>query len=537
MALENTKVVSGIKINRHGLDGRDCSSDNKAENLQTGQKNDFSKNSLSLKDFLPIKQKKSLGRGAYGEVQLVQHISSKNLYALKVIKKRTLNRSGTLKIIHREISVQKKLIHPNIIRLYGNIEDTESLYLILEYAEKGNLFHYIKKKKLLCEEEAFHYFTQVCFSINYLHEQDVIHRDLKPENILLTSNSMAKICDFGWCAEGIEERTTYCGTLDYMAPEIVLRNRYTNKVDIWALGVLLYEMTHGYPPFNAKNDSEKSKLIKQSVINFSDRISTQCKDLLTLLLQENPNNRPSVITMLKHPWFSKFKSIVYKDKVDFGFYAPGSQVLIENFGEGIVVSSQGLICEVSFELETRSFIIPEIYKQHDGGSSRSLSSMRFTKDKSISDCGECKDIESKLQRDYPPSYKQSGGKPPRTPVMLSAKDAKIKRRLCSESNFYADSPVPKHSPRCETSINMISQQPSFDDSIKSFRFSSSSEDSDVISSIIGGENFESKLRQLQSLQEMLEGPYKPQDLIEKPIKRPSLLSKIMGIFTIGCADR
>ncbi|OMJ68147.1 hypothetical protein SteCoe_34485 [Stentor coeruleus] len=537
MDLKSREKVSKIKIIRHDLDGRDCSSDSKTENMHTSQKIDFSDKSISLNDFLPIKQNKPLGRGAYGEVELVQNIASKNLYAFKIIKKKNLNRSGTLKMIHREISVQKKLIHPNIIRLYGHIEDSESLYLILEYAEKGNLFHYIRKKKRLYEEEAFYYFTQVCFAINYLHEHDIIHRDVKPENILITSKNIVKICDFGWCAEGIEERTTYCGTLDYMAPEIVLRNRYTNKVDIWALGVLLYEMTHGYPPFNAKNDLEKSILIKQSIINFSDKVSTQCKDLLTLILQENPKNRPSIITILKHPWFSKFKSIVYKDKVDFGYYAPGSQVTVENFGEGIVVSSQGLICEVSFESETRSFIIPEIYKQHDGGSSRSLTSMRFTKDKSVNDFCENKDIESKLQRNYPPSYKQSGGKPPRTPIISSDRGAKIKRRLRSEISFYADSPILKHSSRCETSNYMISQQLSLDDSIRTFRFSNSSEDSDVVSNIIEGEAFENKLRQLQSLQEILESPHLPQELNEKPIQKPSLLSRIIGIFTIGCADR
>ena len=150
-----------------------------------------------MKDFIPVNKGKNLGKGAYGEVQLVKHIKTKHLYALKVIRKKNLHRSNSLKMMYREISVQKKLNHANIIRLYGHIEDIDSIYLILEYAAKGNLFHYIRDRKRLTEEETWPFFTQVCVGVNYLHQNSIIHRDLKPENILLNHNNTVKICDFG----------------------------------------------------------------------------------------------------------------------------------------------------------------------------------------------------------------------------------------------------------------------------------------------------------------------------------------------------
>ncbi|OMJ85823.1 hypothetical protein SteCoe_12820 [Stentor coeruleus] len=534
-------LVRNPKLCRHCLNAKYCSNECRLQDWQAGHKKSCSQNTYNLKDFLPAKHNKSLGKGAYGEVQLVQHINTRVYYALKVIKKKNLHRSASLKLMYREISVQKKLIHGNIIRLFGHMEDIDNLYLILEYAEKGNLFHYIRKKKRLGEEEAFYYFTQVCCGIHYLHDKSIIHRDVKPENVLLTSSNLVKICDFGWCAEGTEERSTYCGTLDYMAPEILRGNHYTNKVDVWALGVLLFEMTHGRPPFNAKSDAEKSRLIRQGIFKFLEDTSAECKDLIKMILQDNPENRPNVLTILKHPWFSKFIPIVYKDKVNFDHFAPGSSINVEEYGEGIIVNSQGLVCEISFEGGSKIMIIPEIVRNNEGSPSRPLAP-RLSKEKPAEECEE-KEFEMKLKKNYPPSYKQSIGKPPRTPITSVALGCKIKRKMASENNSGNNSPMLSQVIRSESSNNGIVQKPSSEISDScSFgsesKSNNSSEGKDAPkTSVYDVDAFENRLKELQLLQAQLEGPKQQKIIAKKPKQKSSFFARVANIFNIGCAER
>lgn len=136
--------------------------------------------------------------------------------------------------------------HPHVLKLYNSFEDAKNLYIVLEYCEQGNLFTYIKNKPSISEKESFVYFFQTALALEYLHRQKVIHRDIKPENILLDGDKNIRLSDFGWSAMRSKEkemRSTYCGTIDYMAPEMVKNSKYDHKVDIWSLGVLLYEMT------------------------------------------------------------------------------------------------------------------------------------------------------------------------------------------------------------------------------------------------------------------------------------------------------
>jgi serine/threonine protein kinase len=122
----------------------------------------------------------------------------------------------------------------------------------------------LRKKKKLRESDAFIYFFQTCLGIDYIQKRGIIHRDLKPENLLLDDKGNIKLCDFGWSAEANHKaRTTFCGTIEYMAPEMLKNKPYTKKLDNWCLGVLLFELLHGYPPFNGRTESEKIKKIKQ----------------------------------------------------------------------------------------------------------------------------------------------------------------------------------------------------------------------------------------------------------------------------------
>lgn len=295
----------------------------------------------SLKDFIPVADSpKTLGSGTYGEVQLVQKKGSKQYFAQKTYKKSVVASVMPLKILFREISVHQMLIHPNIVRLFDHMEDRGKIYLILEYAEKGSLFNMIRKKIKLSETEAWPIFTQTCVGLHYLHSKNILHRDLKPENLLISQNGTIKIGDFGWSARGSEQRVTFCGTLDYMSPEMLKNLPQTNKVDIWALGVLLYEMLHGAPPFRAKNPREMVKLILERGFTLGNHVSGNAKSLISEILQEDPDQRPGILEILKHPWVHRMT----ESKVRVGW-----RVRNEVLGEGLIKDVCGLVATVMFD--------------------------------------------------------------------------------------------------------------------------------------------------------------------------------------------
>src|SRR3990167_7644746 len=150
-----------------------------------------------------------------------------------------------MEYVDLEVKIHRLLDHDHIAKLYDHFKDEKSIYFVLEYCNHGDLYQYVHKKTKLVESEAFYYFLQTSLAVEYLHINNIIHRDLKPENLLLDENGNIKLTDFGWsvlCSDN-KFRTTYCGTIDYMAPEIAAEKPYDSKVDIWALGVLLFELT------------------------------------------------------------------------------------------------------------------------------------------------------------------------------------------------------------------------------------------------------------------------------------------------------
>ena len=146
-----------------------------------------------------------------------------------------------------EISLHASLDHPNIIKYSDSLQVDYMVYIMLEFAQNGCLFFYIHAKDGLPESLALRFFSQTVDAIKYLHDRKIIHRDLKPENILLDGDFRVKLCDFGWScyADESDMRTSICGTYEYMSPEIVLDGKHSFKVDIWCLGILLYEFLHG----------------------------------------------------------------------------------------------------------------------------------------------------------------------------------------------------------------------------------------------------------------------------------------------------
>merc|ERR1712048_1283535 len=157
-----------------------------------------------------------------------------------------------------------------------------NLYIVMEYAENGNLYKQMSKQGTFHEKDAFNIFSQTCLGIEFLHKQNIIHRDLKPENLLIDKKKRIKICDFGWSAEASNnsiQRKTFCGTYDYMAPEVMLGKPQSFAVDIWCLGILLYELLHGKSPYFNVNQHEKlDRIKKRHPISFNSKISPECQD-------------------------------------------------------------------------------------------------------------------------------------------------------------------------------------------------------------------------------------------------------------------
>jgi serine/threonine protein kinase len=242
-------------------------------------------------------------------------------YAIKKIYK---NESNDV-YIKREVDTLKKLNHDNILKYYDCIEKNEKIYLIVEYCEL-DLDKFLNKRALK-EKHVKNIFTQIKNGLNYLHDNNIIHRDLKPHNILLkkvNNEYLVKICDFGLAKSKIDEvdHKTICGSPLYMAPEIIIKGKYSYQVDFWALGIMLYEMIYGTQPFVAKSHYELIKFIKKKDIVFNDKIkvSNECKDLIKGLLKIKPEDRYSWFEINQHDFFKEktiFQNLFKKQKTEY----------------------------------------------------------------------------------------------------------------------------------------------------------------------------------------------------------------------------
>lgn len=249
---------------------------------------------------------KTLGRGHFAVVKLARHVFTGEKVAVKVIDKTKLDSVATGHLF-QEVRCMKLVQHPNIVRLYEVIDTQTKLYLILELGDGGDMFDYIMKhEEGLTEELAKKYFAQIVHAISYCHRLHVVHRDLKPENVVFfEKQGLVKLTDFGFSNkfQPGKKLTTSCGSLAYSAPEILLGDEYdAPAVDIWSLGVILFMLVCGQPPFQEANDSETLTMIMDCKYTVPAHVSSTCKDLIDRMLQRDPKRRASLEEIETHPW-------------------------------------------------------------------------------------------------------------------------------------------------------------------------------------------------------------------------------------------
>ncbi|KAM6927494.1 aurora kinase A [Xenentodon cancila] len=252
-----------------------------------------------------------LGKGKFGNVYLARERQTKFILALKVLFKKQLEKAGVEHQLRREVEIQSHLRHPNILRLYGYFHDTSRVYLILEFAPKGELYSELQRCGSFPEDRSATYIMELADALNYCHTKKVIHRDIKPENLLLGANGELKIADFGWSVHTpSSRRSTLCGTLDYLPPEMIEGKTHDEKVDLWSLGVLCYEFLVGKPPFEAKTHDETYHRISRVEYTYPAHtsISAGAKDLVARLLKHNPMHRLPIQGVLSHPWVLEHSS-------------------------------------------------------------------------------------------------------------------------------------------------------------------------------------------------------------------------------------
>jgi aurora kinase A len=253
---------------------------------------------------------KPLGKGKFGNVYLAREKRSKYIVALKVIFKHQVQKANCEHQLRREIEIQSHLRHPNILRLYGYFYDDSRVYMILEFASKGELYHALKAVGKFDDAQAATYIYQLADALSYCHSKKVIHRDIKPENLLLGVYGELKIADFGWSVHApSSRRTTICGTLDYLPPEMIEDRPHDEKVDLWSLGVLCYELLVGKPPFETPTHDATYKKILNCEYRFPPNLQADACDLISKLLKKKSQERLSLDQVMAHQWIQNYAKI------------------------------------------------------------------------------------------------------------------------------------------------------------------------------------------------------------------------------------
>lgn len=266
-----------------------------------------------------FQQLQTLGTGTFGRVYLIKHKQIGRFYAMKVLKKSEVVRLKQVEHVMNEKSILATVRNPFVVQLYRSFQDGKNLFMILEYVVGGELFSHLRRAGRFSNETTRFYASEIVAAIEYMHSFDIVYRDLKPENLLLDHQGHIKITDFGF-AKRVEDRTwTLCGTPEYLAPEIIQSKGHGKAVDWWALGILIYEMLAGYPPFFDDHPFGIYEKILGGKLVFPGHFDATAKDLIKKLLTPDRTRRLGSLKagaddIKKHKWFKGVEWSTIYDK-------------------------------------------------------------------------------------------------------------------------------------------------------------------------------------------------------------------------------
>ncbi|KAJ3448919.1 ribosomal protein S6 KINASE [Anaeramoeba flamelloides] len=264
---------------------------------------------VSLKDFQLISV---IGRGTYGKVMLVKKKDTEEVYAMKSLQKGMLADHQQISHTMSERNVLMRVNHPFLVGLQYSFQSPEKLYMVLDYVPGGELFTRISDEGRLTNKSTQLYAAEILLALDHLHKMDVVYRDLKPENILLDKEGHIKITDFGLVKTDLNKKfggktNSFCGTPEYLAPEIILDIPYDETIDWWSFGILLYEMLVGTPPYYSEDHEETFELILKAKLKIPFYVEDEARDLITKLLNRNHEKRlgvKGVEQIKKHEFFA-----------------------------------------------------------------------------------------------------------------------------------------------------------------------------------------------------------------------------------------
>ncbi|KAF8526012.1 AGC/PKA protein kinase [Hysterangium stoloniferum] len=265
--------------------------------------------SFKLSDFAI---QRTLGTGSFGRVHLGRHRESLRFYAIKVLSKEKVVRTKQVEHTKNERRLLQDVHNPFIVTVWGAFQDSANLYMVQDFVAGGELFTLLRKAKRFPDPVAKFYAAEVALALHYLHGKDIIYRDLKPENILLGQDGHIKLTDFGFAKIVRDVTWTLCGTPDYLAPEVVAQGCYNKSVDWYALGILIFEMLAGYPPFHSEdpNPIELYRRIQAGIVQYPNGLSPNAIDLIKCFLRSDLSERYGNMNhgtedIFAHAWFAE----------------------------------------------------------------------------------------------------------------------------------------------------------------------------------------------------------------------------------------
>nr|XP_027233637.1 serine/threonine-protein kinase Sgk1-like [Penaeus vannamei] len=237
-----------------------------------------------------------VGKGSFGRVMLARYRQDNKVYAVKVLnKKMIIRRNETAHVLSERSVLIQVMQHPYLVTLHFAFTTHQKIFFVLDYVNGGELFFHLQRERVFMESRAKFYAAEICCALTYMHTKGIVYRDLKPENILLDTAGHIVLTDFGLCKEGLlhssSKTSTFCGTPEYLAPEILKKQPYSRAVDWWTLGAVLYEMLYGLPPFYSRDTHAMYTAILTKPLKLKATVSKKARAILEGLLQKDPHDR------------------------------------------------------------------------------------------------------------------------------------------------------------------------------------------------------------------------------------------------------